>query len=151
MRLLTFISGIFFAVCCYAQLSNAELAELYSKDVKESVENMKNGAEVWNQGAEPFSQFIEKFSTDEEFCNSRIKLTAAQRAEYKSVLAPSNFVAKLPYEPNPGDGLYYQQWGEMQRNTVYLDCGWVESYYTHTFEFKRIGGKWVLAKIVPGE
>lgn len=151
MRLLMFVAALAVAVCGYAQQPSAEAIEMCSNDVKESIENMKNSAEVWNQGAEPFSRFIEKFSTDEEFCKSRIQLTAAQRAEYKSVLAPSNFEAKLPYIRQEGEDMYYQQWGEMQRNTVYLDCGWVDSYYTHTFEFKRVGGKWVLSKVVPGE
>lgn len=151
MRILAFFAGLFFTLCCYAQQPDAVAVEMCSNDVKASIESMKDSEEVWNQGAEPFSRFIEKFSTDEEFCNSRIKLTVAQRAEYKSILSPSNFEAKLPHVRQDGEDMYYQQWGEMQRNTVYLDCGWVDSYYTHTFEFKRIGGKWVLAKIVPGE
>ncbi len=151
MRILVFFAAMMLIVSSYAQQLSAETIEMCSNDVKASVENMKNSSEGWNQGAEPFSKFIEKFSTDEQFMNTRIKLTVAQKNEYKELLVPSNFEAKLPAIRQEGEEMYYQQWGEMQTNTVYLDCGWVDSYYTHTFEFKRIGGKWNLSKIVPGE
>lgn len=97
MRILAIFACLLSVVCGYAQQQEAEAVEMCSNDVKDSIEAMKNCAEVWNQGAEPFCQFIEKFSTDEDFCNSRIKLSAAQRAEYKSILTPSNFEAKLPH------------------------------------------------------
>ncbi len=149
---------LFFAVLAlsvvssYAQMTKDEIIKSYISDVKESIELMKNPSEKWN-ASEAFSSFIEKFSTDVEFMNSRMKLTDVQAIEYKSLLVPSNFEAKLPFEKEGSEEseMFYQMWGEMQYGTVHLDCGWVDSYYTHTFEFKRIGGKWYLSKIVPGE
>ena len=76
-------------------------------------------------------------------------LTDDQREKYASLLVPDNFTAKRPFAKD--DDEYYQAWGEIQYTQVYLDCGWVDSYVTHTFEFKRIGGKWYLDKVVPGE
>lgn len=140
------------ATTCYAQMTQEQIIKSYTDDVTESVALMQDSSEPWNQG-ESFTSFIKKFSTDEQFMNSRIKLTAAQQIEYKDLLIPSNFEAKAPFakEGNEESTLFYQMWGEMQFSTVHLDCGWVDSYYAHTFEFKRLGGKWFLSKIVPGE
>ncbi len=140
------------AVACYAQMSKEEIIKSYTDDVTESVVLMENASEPWNQG-ESFSSFIKKFSSDEQFMLSRVRLTSAQQKDYKDLLVPSNFEAKTPFEKEGGEEgeLYYQMWGEMQYSTVHLDCGWVDSYYTHTYEFKRLGGKWYLSKIVPGE
>lgn len=144
--------GMMLAIVGYAQMSQAEIIKNYIIDINESVELMQDASEAWNQG-EVFSEFIKKFATDEEFMNSRIRLTPAQVTEYKELLVPSNFEAKHPFQKEDAeDGeLFYQMWGEMQWGTVHLDCGWMDSYYTHTFEFKRNGGKWYLTKIVPGE
>lgn len=140
------------ATTCFAQMSKEEILKSYIADVDESIELMQNPSEKWNS-AEAFSSFIKKFSTDEEFMKSRIKLSDAQQKEYSELLVPSNFEAKHPFQKEDAEEgeLYYQMWGEMQYSTVHLDCGWVDSYYTHTFEFKRLGGKWYLSKIVPGE
>lgn len=137
---------------CQAQMSQEDIIKCYISDVNESVELMQHTSEPWNQG-EAFSSFISKFSTDEAFMKSRIKLSAAQQNEYQDLLIPSNFEAKTPFEKegNEESTYFYQMWGEMQFSTVHLDCGWVDSYYAHTFEFKRLGGKWYLSKIVPGE
>ncbi len=141
-----------FAVAGYAQMSQEEILKSYIADVDESEALMKDASEAWNQG-ESFVSFIEKFSTDEAFMKSRIKLTPAQMRDYSDLLVPSNFTAKHPFKKEGGDDtdMFYQMWGEMQFGTVHLDCGWVDSYYAHTFEFKRLGGKWNLTKIVPGE
>ena len=147
-----FMAGVMLAVVSYAQMSQAEIIKNYIIDINESVELMQDASESWNQG-EAFCEFIKKFASDEEFMNSRIRLTAAQATEYKDLLVPSNFEAKHPFQKEDAEEgeLFYQMWGEMQWGTVHLDCGWMDSYYTHTFEFKRNGGKWYLTKIVPGE
>lgn len=121
----------------------------YTSEVENSVARMKNPATKCNTGAEPFSKFIEQFSTDKAFFDSRIALTDAQKSEYAELLVPENFTAKLPFVKD--DDVYYQTWGETQGFQVYLECGWCDSYSTHTFEFKRKGNKWYLSKIVPGE
>lgn len=146
------MAGVMLAVVSYAQMSQAEIIKNYIIDINESVELMQDASESWNQG-EAFCEFIKKFASDEEFMNSRIRLTAAQATEYKDLLVPSNFEAKHPFQKEDAEEgeLFYQMWGEMQWGTVHLDCGWMDSYYTHTFEFKRNGGKWYLTKIVPGE
>lgn len=125
------------------------IIDLTIPDVNESVELFNDPATPCNQGPEAFKDFIAKASTDQEFLNSRIKLTAAQKSEYAQLLVPENFTAQLPFMKD--NQIYVQMWGELQYNTAYLDCGWADSYYTHTFEFKRQGGKWYLVKVVPGE
>ena len=151
-RILAFIAGVMFVMAGYAQMSQAEIIKNYIIEIDESIELMQDASEKWNQG-EAFSEFIQKFSSDEEFMNSRIRLTAAQLSEYKELIVPSNFEAKHPFQREDAEEgeLFYQMWGEMQWGTVHLDCGWMDSYYTHTFEFKRNGGKWYLTKVVPGE
>ena len=151
-RILAFIAGVMFVMAGYAQMSQAEIIKNYIIEIDESIELMQDESEAWNQG-EAFSEFIKKFATDEEFMNSRIRLTAAQLSEYKELIVPSNFEAKHPFQREDAEEgeLFYQMWGEMQWGTVHLDCGWMDSYYTHTFEFKRNGGKWYLTKVVPGE
>lgn len=118
-------------------------------EIEETIARFENPSTPCNQGGEAFNKFIEKFSTDQEFLNSRLKLTAAQKSEFAELLVPENFTAKLPFAKD--DDMFYQAWGELQYNSAYLDCGWVDSYCTHTFEFKRIGGKWYLAKVVVDE
>ena len=151
-RILAFIAGVMFVMVGYAQMSQAEIIKNYIIEIDESIELMQDASEKWNQG-EAFSEFIQKFSSDEEFMNSRIRLTASQLSEYKELIVPSNFEAKHPFQREDAEEgeLFYQMWGEMQWGTVHLDCGWMDSYYTHTFEFKRNGGKWYLTKVVPGE
>ncbi len=151
-RFILFMAGVMLATMGYAQMSQEDIIKNYIIDINESVELMQDASEAWNQG-EAFSEFIKKFASDEEFMNSRIRLTAAQATEYKDLLVPSNFEAKHPFQKEDAEEgeLFYQMWGEMQWGTVHLDCGWMDSYYTHTFEFKRNGGKWYLTKIVPGE
>ena len=146
------MAGVMLAIVTHAQMSQQEIIKNYIIDINESVELMQDASEKWNQG-EAFSEFIQKFSSDEEFMNSRIRLTAAQLSEYKELIVPSNFEAKHPFQREDAEEgeLFYQMWGEMQWGTVHLDCGWMDSYYTHTFEFKRNGGKWYLTKVVPGE
>lgn len=115
-------------------------------EVNASVKRMESPATDCNQGAEPFKTFIAKFSTDKDFMESRLKLTDSQRSQFADLLTPSTFVAKTPFDKDGEE--YYQAWGELQRNSAYLDCGFVDSFSDHTFEFKRIGEKWYLAKIV---
>lgn len=151
-RIFTFIMGVMFLTSGYAQMSQEDIIKNYIVDINESVALMQDASEAWNQG-EAFCEFIKKFATDEEFMNSRIRLTPAQATEYKDLLVPSNFEAKHPFQKEDAEEgeLFYQMWGEMQWGTVHLDCGWMDSYYTHTYEFKRNGGKWYLTKIVLGE
>lgn len=151
-RIILLMAGVMLATMGYAQMSQEDIIKNYIIDINESVELMQDASEAWNQ-SEAFSEFIKKFASDEEFMNSRIRLTAAQATEYKDLLVPSNFEAKHPFQKEDAEEgeLFYQMWGEMQWGTVHLDCGWMDSYYTHTFEFKRNGGKWYLTKIVPGE
>lgn len=151
-RIVLLMAGVMLAIVTHAQMSQQEIIKNYIIDINESVELMQDASEKWNQG-EAFSEFIQKFSSDEEFMNSRIRLTAAQLSEYKELIVPSNFEAKHPFQREDAEEgeLFYQMWGEMQWGTVHLDCGWMDSYYTHTFEFKRNGGKWYLTKVVPGE
>lgn len=118
-------------------------------EVNASDKKMMAASTPCNQGAEPFKQFIVKFNTDQEFLNSRLKLSDEQRQKYASLLVPGNFCAKVPFAKD--DDEYYQMWGELQFRKAYLDCGWVDSYATHTFEFIREGDKWYLGKVVPGE
>lgn len=146
--LLTIALGIG-AVAAAQTPEQQKIIDLTIPDVEESEARFNDSKEDCNQGAEPFKTFIAKASTDKAFLDSRLKLTAAERSEYKDVLVPENFKAMKPFVKD--NQVYVQMWGELQRNTAYLDCGWADSYYTHTFEFKRIGGKWYLAKIVPGE
>lgn len=120
-----------------------------AKEVKETVAKMESKTALCNKGPEAFNTFIAKFSTDEEFMNSRIKLSDAQRTEFAELLVPSNFTAKEPFEKD-GD-MYYQSWGELQYQKTYLDCGWVDSYVTHTFQFERFDGKWYLHKVIADE
>ena len=147
-----FIAIVISIATCQAQMSQDDIIDSYVADVNESVQTMMGTSQPWNQG-ESFVSFIMQFSTDTEFMKSRIKLSAEQQAEYANLLVPSNFEAQTPFEKEGNDDskFFYQMWGEMQYSTVHLDCGWVDSYYSHTFEFKRVGGKWHLTKIVPGE
>lgn len=115
-------------------------------DVEASVKRMENPSADCNQGAEPFRRFIAKFSTDKDFMDSRLKITAEQRSQFAALLTPESFKAMTPFAKDGEE--YYQAWGELQRNSAYLDCGYVDSFSAHTFEFKRIGEKWYLAKIV---
>jgi hypothetical protein len=139
-------------IACHAQMSQEEIIDSYVADVNESVQTMMGTSQPWNRG-ESFVSFIAKFSTDAEFMKSRTKLSAEQQTQFAHLLVPSNFEAQTPFEKEGNDDskFFYQMWGEMQFSTVHLDCGWVDSYYSHTFEFKRVGGKWHLTKIVPGE
>ncbi len=115
-------------------------------DVEATVKKMQAASTPCNQGPEAFKDFIAKFSTDRDFMNSRLKLSDAQRTKYAYLLEPSNFTAKTPFAKD-GDE-YCQQWGELQFGKAYLECGWVDSYVTHIFEFTRSAGKWYLSTIV---
>lgn len=126
--------------------SNAQTAA----EVKATDAKMMAAKTPCNGAPEAFKTFIAKFSTDAEFLNSRLALTDEQREKYADLLVPANFTAKTPFDKDGEE--YYQAWGELQYNKVYLCCGWVDSYDTHTFEFTRgKGGLWTLSKIVPGE
>lgn len=118
-------------------------------DVEATVKKMMAASTPCNQGPEAFKDFIAKFSTDKDFMESRIKLSADQRAKFADLLVPSNFTAKTPFAKD-GDE-YCQTWGELQFGKAYLECGWVDSYVTHIFEFVRDGGKWYLGKVVVEE
>ena len=119
-------------------------------EVNATQKKMMAASTPCNGAPEAFKTFIAQFSTDKDFMESRITLTADQREKYADLLVPADFVAKTPFDKDGEE--YYQAWGELQYNKVYLCCGWVDSYDTHTFEFTRgEGGKWFLSKIVPGE
>lgn len=115
-------------------------------EIDQSAARMENPSTPCNKGGEPFKQFIAKFSSDADFMQSRLKLSEAQATEFKDLLVPSNFRAMGPVARN--DDEWYQMWDELQFNTTYLSCGWVDSFVEHVYEFKRIGDKWYLAKIV---
>lgn len=120
-----------------------------AKEIKESIAKMENKSAQCNKGSEAFNIFIAKFSTDEEFMKSRIKLSEDQSTKYAELIIPSNFTAKEPFAKD--NDMYYQAWGELQYQKTYLDCGWVDSFITHTFLFERIDGKWYLAKVIADE
>lgn len=115
-------------------------------EIDQSVTRMESASAPCNQGAEPFKQFIAKFSNDKTFMESRLKLSDSQMAEFATLLTPSNFVAMGPVDRD--NDQWYQAWDEIQRNSVYLSCGWVDSFTEHIYEFKRISEKWYLAKVV---
>ena len=96
-RIVLLMAGVMLAIVTHAQMSQQEIIKNYIIDINESVELMQDESEAWNQG-EAFSEFIKKFATDEEFMNSRIRLTPAQATEYKELLVPSNFEAKHPFQ-----------------------------------------------------
>lgn len=137
-RLLALAVAVVAAICAMSAQTAAE--------VNASVKKMENASTDCNQGAEPFRKFIAKFSTDKDFMESRLKISDAQRSQFADLLTPETFTAKVPFAKDGEE--YYQAWGELQRNSAYLDCGYVDSFSDHTFEFKRIGEKWYLAKIV---
>ena len=131
-------------------IGSASMSAQTAKEVQETVARMESSSALCNKGPEAFKTFIEKFSTDEEFMNSRIKLeNEAQRTEFAELFVPSNFTAKEPFAKD--DDMYYQSWGELQYQKTYLDCGWVDSYVTHTFQFERIDGVWYLRNIIADE
>lgn len=130
-------------------IASSSLSAQTAKEVQATVAKMESSSALCNKGPEPFKTFIAKFSTDEEFMKSRLKLSEAQSTEFADLLVPSNFTAKEPFEKD-GD-MYYQSWGELQYQKTYLDCGWVDSYVTHTFLFERFDGKWYLHRIIADE
>ncbi len=115
-------------------------------EIKATETKMMNPKTLCNQGSEAFSTFIAKFSTDKEFMESRIKLDDSMKEKYAEIMVPETFTIKEPTERD-GD-MWYQAWGELQYQKVYLDCGWVDSFSEYTLEFNRIGEKWYLARIV---
>ena len=115
-------------------------------EVNESNQRMLNPSTLSNKGPEAFKNFIAKFSTDQDFMESRIKLSAEQKKEYGNLLVPGNFKAMTPFAKDGEE--WFQMWGELQYNKAYLTCGWVDSYVEYTFEFIRVGGKWYLGKVV---
>lgn len=130
-------------------IASSTLSAQTAKEVQATVAKMESSSALCNKGPEPFKTFIAKFSTDEEFMKSRLKLSEAQSTEFADLLVPSNFTAKEPFEKD-GD-MYYQSWGELQYQKTYLDCGWVDSYVTHTFLFERFDGKWYLHRVIADE
>lgn len=115
-------------------------------EVEASNKKMLAASTPCNKAPEAFKDFIAKFSTDQEFLNSRLKLSPEQRSKYADLLVPDNFIAKAPFDKDGEE--FFQMWGELQYNKAYLECGWVDSYVEHIFEFIRDGGKWYLGKIV---
>lgn len=144
MKIARFLIALAVAVMGVASVQAQTAAE-----VKASVAKMSAAKAPCNQGPESFKSFIEKFNTDQAFIDERLAVTPEQKEKFASILTPGNFEAKAPFAKD-GDE-YYQMWGEVQWGKVYLDCGWVDSYVTHTFEFIRKDGKWYLGKVVPGE
>lgn len=130
-------------------VASASMSAQTAQEVQATVAKMESKTALCNKGPESFKTFIAQFSTDEEFMKSRLKLSEAQSTEFADLLVPSNFTAKEPFEKD-GD-MYYQSWGELQYQKTYLDCGWVDSYVTHTFLFERFDGKWYLHKVIADE
>lgn len=121
-----------------------------AQEVQETIDKMQKSSTPCNAAPEAFKDFIAKFSTDADFFKSRLDLSEDELTKYAEILVPENMIAKLPFQKD--DDMYYQSYGELQYNKAYIDCGWVDSFVTHTFEFKRQnGGKWHLTHIVPGE
>lgn len=120
-------------------------------DVKSTDKKVMAASTPCNAGTEPFKDFLKKFNTDKTFMESRLAISDSQKEKYAAVLEPSTFMAKTPFEK---DGeMFYQMWGEIQGMKVYLECGWVDSYYEYTFEFQRKNGNsdWYLTNIVTGD
>lgn len=133
-------------IALFAVLMQAQTAA----EVEETVKRIEASSSKCNMGPEAFKTFIAKFSTNETFFNSRISLTDEQKETYKDILLPENMKAKEPFAKD--DEMYYQSWGEGQYSKVYLECGWVDSYVTHIFEFSRAkAGKWYLTNIIVDE
>lgn len=133
-------------VLCAACMAQAQTAA----EVQATAKKMNNTATPCNTGPEAFRTFIQKFNTDKEFMDQRITLPQDKLTEYAALIVPGNFEAKDPVERDQEE--YYQAWGELQYNKVYLCCGYVDLYDTHTFVFTRNPqGAWVLSNIVPGE
>ena len=132
-------------MACIACSVSAQTA----KEVQDSEARMQNKSTACNGGPEAFNVFIAKFSTDEQFMTSRVKLDETQLTQFADLIVPSNFMAKTPFAED--DDMYYQSWGELQYKKAYLDCGWVDSYMTHSFLFERIDGVWYLSKVIADE
>lgn len=141
---LKFLLLTLFTVFCFSAYSQT------AEEVQETIARMQKASTPCNGAPEAFKDFVAKFSTDREFFDSRLNLPEEEMTKYADILVPENMDAKTPFEKD--DDFYYQAWGELQYNKAYLDCGWVDSYVTHTYEFTRgKGGKWYLTHIVPGE
>lgn len=119
-------------------------------EVEASVKRMQNPATFSNAAPEAFSKFIAQFSTDSDFFNSRLALPEAEKTENAAILKPELMKAMTPFSK---DGeMFYQAFGELQYHKAYLECGYVDSYCTHIYEFSRDkNGRWVLSHIVPGD
>lgn len=140
----------FFAVIALlaASFSFSAVAQT-AAEVEATNKRMLSASTPCNQGPEAFKDFIAKFSTDRDFMESRIKLSAEQRQQYANLLEPSEFTAKKPFDKDGEE--WYQSWGELQFAKAYLECGWVDSYVEYIFEFIRENGKWYLGKVVAEE
>lgn len=144
MKVKSFIIAIVISLISAISL-NAQTAQ----EIQTSITKMESKSALCNKGPEAFKTFIAQFSSNEEFMKSRIKLEESQQSKFAELLVPSNFTAKEPFAKD-GD-TYYQAWGELQYNKTYLDCGWVDSFITHTFLFERVNGKWHLTKVIVDE
>lgn len=146
-RIIFLLAAVAMTLSMYAQTGNAAAIQ----EVKASVAKIESAKTPCNSGKEPFKDFIQKFNTDSAFMASRIKLPAKQAEEFKGLLHPGSFQAMEPYErDNEGTpDWFYQVWGpEIQFGKVYLTCSWVDSFYTHIFEWTRgAGGLWYLTAI----
>lgn len=124
-------------------------------EVKASIAKMQRATTPCNGGKEVFKDFIVQFNADSAFMESRLRITPAEREEFGAVVALGQFEAKMPFLKKDGDteDYFYQFWGpELQFAKVYLTCSWVDSFYTHVFEWTRgRDGLWYLTHIDPGE
>lgn len=143
---MTIIKGIRTMAMALAMLAAVGTQAQTASEVNASQKMMTTASTPCNQGPEAFKQFIVKFNTDSTFMAQRLALTPEQKAEYGHLLKPGNFEAKVPYDRDGEE--CYQCWGELQYNKAYLDCGLVDSYVEHTFEFVRRNGVWYLGKVV---
>lgn len=152
-RLTLFLAGLALSLApAYAQDGVAEAAA----EVRASVAKMQSPRTPCNGGKEAFRDFSAKFSTDSAFMASRLRLAPAVQEQFAELLVPASFTAREPYEKTDDNGAkdwFYQFWGpELQFAKVYLTCSWVDSFYTHVFEWTRLkDGLWYLTNIDPGE
>lgn len=138
--------SLILALLCVNFISMAQTAD----EVQLTIKRMENPSTFCNGAPEAFSKFLQKFASDKDFFESRLTLPESEKAAFAAELKPENMKAMLPFQK---DGeMYYQAFGELQYNKAYLECGYVDSFSTHIYEFTRNKqGLWTLSHIVPGD
>ena len=121
-----------------------------SRDIKASQKAIMDKEAVCNTGTEPFRDFIAKFNGDGAFLAQRTNIDKALEKKYAKVLQPGQLVASGPTERDGDD--WYRKWSAIQPNTVFFDCGWVDSQIVYTLEFTRASANepWFLTRLIEG-